>query len=131
MFAFLGPGGGAGAVAKVMVSVRRRLHDSARFATMIRVFSSRLKWDSPANPMAVLLVEKRRAGVSVLDLTESNPTHAGFEYPGDEILAALADARALRYDPAPRGLPSAREAVSEYYARRGVAVDLSRILLTV
>ncbi len=97
---------------------------------MIRVFSSRLKWDSPANPMAVLLAEKRRAGVSVLDLTESNPTHAGFEYPGDEILAALDDARALRYDPAPRGLPSAREAVSEYYARRGVAVDPSRILLT-
>ena len=97
---------------------------------MIRVFSSRLKWDSPANPLAVLLAEKRRAGASVLDLTESNPTHAGFEYPGDEILGSLADARCLRYDPAPRGLPSAREAVSEYYAQRGVAVDPSRILLT-
>ena len=97
---------------------------------MIRVFSSRLMWDSPANPLAVLLAEKRRAGASVLDLTESNPTHAGFEYPSDEILASLADARCLRYDPAPRGLPSAREAVSGYYAQRGVAVDPSRISLT-
>jgi alanine-synthesizing transaminase len=94
------------------------------------VFSSRLKWDSPANSLAALLAEKRRAGMTVLDLTESNPTHAGFAYPGGEILAALADARSLQYDPAPRGLDSAREAVSEYYAQRGVAADPSRILLT-
>lgn len=97
---------------------------------MIRVFSSRLKWDSPPNPLAALLEEKRRAGARLLDLSESNPTRAGFEYPGEEILAALADARALRYDPAPRGLEPAREAVSEYYAQRGVTVDSSRILLT-
>lgn len=97
---------------------------------MIRVFSSRLKWDSPANPLAALLAEKRRAGSRVLDLTESNPTRAGFEYPGDEILSAVADARSLRYDPSPRGLDSAREAVSAYYAERGVSADPSRILLT-
>ena len=102
----------------------------ARGATMIRVFSSRLKWDSAVNPLTALLAEKRRTGVRVLDLTESNPTHAGFEYPGDEILAALADVRFLRYDPAPRGLLSAREAVSEYYTQRGAAVDPARILLT-
>src|SRR5579863_6977399 len=107
-----------------------RLHHSARSARMIRVFSSRLKWDSPANPLAALLAEKRRAGSCVLDLTESNPTDSGFDYPGDEILAALADVRSLRYDPSPRGLRSAREAVSEYYAQRGVAADPSRILLT-
>src|ERR1700687_416836 len=101
-----------------------------RGATMIRVFSLRLKWDSPVNPLAALLAEKRRPGANVLDLTESNPTHAGFEYSGDAILAALADGRSLRYDPAPRGLQSAREAVSEYYAQRGAAVDPSRILLT-
>ena len=97
---------------------------------MIRVFSSRLKWDSPANPLAAMLAEKRRAGSCVLDLTESNPTRAGFEYPRDEILAAVADPRSLRYDPAPRGLDLAREAVSDYYAQRGVAADPSRILLT-
>src|SRR5450432_2166089 len=97
---------------------------------MMRVFSSRLQWDSQPNPLSVLLAEKRRAGADILDLTESNPTHAGLDYAGDELLAALADPRALRYDPEPRGLLSAREAVSGYFAARGVAVPASSILLT-
>lgn len=71
--------------------------------------------------------EKRSAGAAILDLTESNPTAAGFQYPADRILSALADPRALRYHPAPAGMPSAREAVSEYY---GGCVDADRILLT-
>lgn len=62
----------------------------------------------------------------MLDLTESNPTRAGFEYPREEILDALADPRALRYDPDPRGLLSAREAVASYYGN----IPVSRILLT-
>jgi alanine-synthesizing transaminase len=95
-----------------------------------RVFSSRLNWDLRPNPLSALLAEKRRAGVHVWDLTESNPTRAGFKYPQEEVLAALADARSLRYDPSPRGLEPAREAVSEYYAARGVRVETSRILLT-
>ena len=93
-------------------------------------FSSRFHWDSRPNALTALLAEKRRANVSVLDLTESNPTHAGFVYPQEEILGALSDARALRYDPDPRGMLSAREAVSRYYAGRGVDVDPSRIILT-
>src|SRR5450432_1260689 len=97
---------------------------------MMRVFSSRLQWDSQPNPLSVLLAEKRRDGAAILDLTESNPTHAGLDYPGDELLAALADTQALRYDPEPRGLLSAREAVSAYYAQRGVEVAASRVLLT-
>ncbi len=75
--------------------------------------------------------EKRAAGVSILDLTESNPTVAGFAYPSDAILSALADPRSLRYEPAAAGMPSARAAVSAYYSgltSRPVAGD--RILLT-
>jgi len=97
---------------------------------MIRVFSSRLKWDSSPNPLSILLGKKRREGAAVLDLTESNPTRAGLQYPAAEIMAALADPCVLGYDPQPRGLLSAREAVTEYYARRGVEVAPSRILLT-
>jgi hypothetical protein len=93
------------------------------------VFSSRQKWDLPANPLSQLRAQKRREGARILDLTESNPTQAGFDYPA-EILAALADPAALRYDPDPRGLASAREAVSQYYRTRGVEVSASRILLT-
>jgi alanine-synthesizing transaminase len=94
------------------------------------VFSSRLKFDLHPNPLSVLLAEKRRRGAEVLDLTGSNPTVAGFNYPESEILNAFAHADALRYDPAPRGLLPAREAVSRYYAARGRDVPTSRILLT-
>ena len=62
--------------------------------------------------------EKRHAGAEILDLTISNPTCAGFDYPSEEILAALSDPRALIYDSQPRGLLSAREAVAEWYAAR-------------
>jgi hypothetical protein len=93
-------------------------------------FSSRFHWDSERNPLTDLLGEKRRANAHVLDLAESNPTHAGFTYPKEEILAAISDARALRYEPDPRGMLSAREAVSRYYAAHGVQADPSRIVLT-
>ncbi len=94
------------------------------------MFSSRLEWNAHPNPLTTLLAEKRRQAAPVLDLTESNPTRAALDYPREELLAALADPRALRYDPDPRGLLSAREAVSAYYAQRGVEVPASRILLT-
>jgi len=86
------------------------------------VFSSRLDWGLSANRLSELLKAKAR----VLDLTESNPTGAGLEYPQEAILEAFSDARALRYEPDPRGLISAREAVSGYYG----SVPASRVLLT-
>jgi len=94
------------------------------------VFSSRLNWDLRPNRLSALLEEKLRAGTQFLDLTESNPTRVGLSYPADDILNALADPRVMRYDPAPRGLAIAREAVSQYYARRFKDVPPSRILMT-
>jgi alanine-synthesizing transaminase len=94
------------------------------------VFSSRLKWSQTQNPLSALLEEKRRTGEPVLDLTESNPTRAGLEYPESELLAALASPAALQYDPHPRGLLIAREAISQYYAEHGLEIPASRILLT-
>jgi aspartate/methionine/tyrosine aminotransferase len=77
------------------------------------------------------LDEKRSAGSTILDLTESNPTAAGFVYPADAILSALADPRSLRYEPSAAGMPSARAAVSEYYSRQvDGPVSPDRILLT-
>lgn len=93
-------------------------------------FSSRFHWDSRPNALTVLLREKRGAKTAVLDLTESNPTHAGLIYPEEEILGALADARSLRYEPDPRGMLAAREAVCRYYARHGTHVEPERVILT-
>ena len=94
------------------------------------MFSSRLNWSLRPNRLSALLEEKRQAGAPVLDLTESNPTRAGFAYPQAEILAALADAQGLRYHPSPRGLDNAREAVAGYYREGGTAVQPTDILLT-
>jgi aspartate/methionine/tyrosine aminotransferase len=81
------------------------------------------------------LEEHRRSGKELFDLTASNPTTCGFNYPEREILAALADPRGLVYRPESKGLREAREAVAEYYAGRvgfsaSVApVDPERVLL--
>jgi len=93
------------------------------------MFSDRFHWDLEPNRLARLLRDKRRAGVPILDLTESNPTRAGLSYPR-EIVEALADPRALVYDPQPSGSIEARQAVCRYYADRGQAVDPDRVLLT-
>lgn len=93
------------------------------------MFSSRFKWNLEANRFARLIAEKRRAGVELCDLTESNPTRVGFDYP-DEILAALAAPGAIVYEPTPKGLRTARAAVAAYYGERGAAVDPDCIHLT-
>ncbi len=94
------------------------------------MFSRRLPWPVEPNRIARLLREKRRRGEAILDLTESNPTRVGLDYPAEEIAAALAGGGAGAYDPHPRGMPEAREAVAAYYARRGLAVPADRIVLT-
>ncbi len=94
------------------------------------MFSHRSEHATGKNRLTLALEQKRAAGARILDLTGSNPTTAGFQYPEREILTALSSPLALRYDPSPRGLPAAREAVAEYYARRGHLVSPDDILLT-
>jgi len=93
------------------------------------MFSARTRWDLTANRLARLFGEKRARAETVLDLTESNPTRVGLPAPRD-LLAPLAQPAALRYEPSPFGLPAARAAVAAEFARRGAALDPSRVLLT-
>ena len=95
------------------------------------MFSSRTDWSLTPNRLSEQLRARRERGLPILDLTESNPTRCGFAYLADEILSALRDTRSLTYEPDPRGLRVAREAVARYYAERGVEVDTERIFLTV
>ena len=90
------------------------------------MFSARLHWDLQPNSISKLLAVKRAAGIGILDLTESNPSHAGLAMPADAIVAAFADPAILRYSPDSAGLRSAREAVAAYYGD----VDSEQILLT-
>jgi len=73
----------------------------------------------------------RANGAMLLDLTASNPTTVGLRYPQEEILAALANPLAMKYEPASRGLSVAREAVACYYGERGILMAPEDVLLTV
>jgi aspartate/methionine/tyrosine aminotransferase len=90
--------------------------------------SSRLPADLTINRLTAALAAARAAGRTLIDLTESNPTRAGFDYPAD-LLAPLAAPRALIYAPEALGVPAAREAVAGDFARRGLPVPRDRIVL--
>jgi alanine-synthesizing transaminase len=92
------------------------------------VFSTRVPGDRRPNELARAAARARARG-PVLDLTVSNPTRAGIEYPQD-LLAGLSHPAGLAYRPTPLGLPDAREAIAEDYARRGIRVEADRIVLT-
>jgi aspartate/methionine/tyrosine aminotransferase len=77
-------------------------------------FSRRVPREVRPNAISLLLDDKRRTKTRILDLTESNPTHAGIEYPA-RFLEALADERAARYEPEPFGLPFARETIAREF----------------
>jgi alanine-synthesizing transaminase len=94
------------------------------------MFSSRTGWRREPNPLTRAIEERRSQGLEILDLTESNPTRCGFEYESRQILESLADPRALTYQPDPRGLRVAREAVAAYYGERGAKIRPDQIFLT-
>ena len=92
-------------------------------------FSRRTNWNTEESELARAHRLRVEAGLPIADLTASNPTRCGFTYPPD-LLAALGDPRALDYDPQPRGVPAAREAVCAYYGDHGVTVDPEQVVLT-
>jgi alanine-synthesizing transaminase len=61
----------------------------------------------------------------VLDLTVSNPTRARLQYDATAILDSLKNPAALDYDPQPKGLLSARQAVAEYYRGKPTVLDVN------
>jgi len=92
-------------------------------------FSRRLPESMALNQVARARDALRARGVTVLDLTVSNPTDAGFSYP-PELLTPLGDPRGRSYEPAPLGLGGAREAVARAISRPDHEVAADRIVLT-
>jgi len=93
------------------------------------MFSGRVPSQLARNRLTEALDAARTAEHPIIDLTLSNPTRAGFDYPAD-LLAPLADPRALVYSPQPLGLIEARQAVARDYERQGLDVPADRIVLT-
>ena len=98
-----------------------------------RVFSNRTAWNLARNRLAIAAAEARRDGRPLLDLTNSNPTRAGLDYPSEAIAEALSGANSAHvYDPDPKGDPRARVAIAGWYDRQagGGAPDPETIVLT-
>jgi alanine-synthesizing transaminase len=91
------------------------------------MFSRRTDWKLTPNRFTQAQQESHAAGREVLDLTISNPTRVGLHYDNEAITKSLTDSAALHYDPQPKGLLSARQAVAAYYKQQ---VDPESLVLT-
>jgi len=94
------------------------------------MFSRRTDWKLAPNRLTIAIEDARAAGRSLIDLTISNPTRAGTTYDANAILNSLRNERSLDYDPQPKGLQMAREAVADYYRTRDEGVDSESLVLT-
>lgn len=96
------------------------------------MFSNRTNWRRNPNALTRAIDEARASGQEILDLTVSNPTETGVRPDPEPVLAALANPDAMHYDPQPRGLLSARQAVCHYYREAHKIFDLNpeSLLLT-
>lgn len=74
------------------------------------------------NAWTAALEAARATGADLLDLSQANPMLVG--------LGGLSGYWGRPYEIAPRGLPEAREAVSGYYAGRGIAQGPDDIVIT-
>jgi aspartate/methionine/tyrosine aminotransferase len=94
------------------------------------MFSRRTAWKLTPNRLSQTEQEVKAAGRTLLDLTASNPTRVGLSFDAQAVIGALADARSLDYDPQPRGLLSAREAIAAYYRDRACLRPEALVLTT-
>jgi hypothetical protein len=76
------------------------------------------------------LQQKRARGEEVLDLSESNPTKCGFIHSLSNLIDTESVQRSVFYEPDPKGLLTARQAIAGWYKRQNIVVDPERIVLT-
>ena len=103
---------------------------SAIIDSQTPMFSRRTDWKLAPNRLTMAIDEARAAGRQPIDLTISNPTRAGISYHVSAILDSLGRNQSLDYDPQPKGLIGAREAIAEYYDSRREQVDPEALVLT-
>lgn len=93
-------------------------------------FARRTSWDLTSSETARALEEARISGQAICNLTVSNPTVCGFEYNEAAIIAALSVPAVFDYEPDPRGMLHAREAVCAYYASHAASIQPRQLVLT-
>ncbi len=98
---------------------------------MLPKFSKRTQWDQQETAYAAALRHAKSQQSPILDLTASNPTSCGFIADAAHWSDSLQAPASSIYDPDPRGLHRARQAVAAYYQQEtGVSLDPDRLILT-
>src|SRR5258708_3132162 len=98
-------------------------------AQIVLMFSERNGWNVEINRLSHKRAELRASGQTILALTRSHPTECGFSDDQERIQNALARPESLRYQPDPRGIKSARRAVSAYYQQQQVQMAANDLIL--
>lgn len=93
-------------------------------------WSSRLPWEHPKNRLTQAVEERTFRGLPTIDLTETNPTRVGISYPEEELAELLRRGAVPAYEPHPRGLLAAREALAEVLSAPGDPVSPDDLVLT-
>jgi alanine-synthesizing transaminase len=94
------------------------------------LYSRRLPWSVSQNRLSEEIAALRRSGRPLLDLSNTNPTVAGLDYPHAQMAAALSRVRDYTYHPQARGTADARRVIASHYARRGIRVTPEQVFLT-
>jgi alanine-synthesizing transaminase len=97
---------------------------------ILSMFSRRTRWNMEINPFTQAVANHQRQGRELLDLSASNPTQVGLVYDELAIRQALSNPAAFHYDPQPRGLAVARQAVVSYYRDRQIELTAENLFLT-
>ena len=91
-------------------------------------FSSRLPENLDPNAFTRTLEKKKASGEKIFDLTQSNPTTAGFAF---TTLPPLCCSVQEIYDPSAQGMLATREAIKDYYQKNNHGhIDSNDLLLT-
>jgi alanine-synthesizing transaminase len=93
-------------------------------------FSSRLPKSLEINDFTKILEEKKTTGARILDLTQANPTAAGFTFASLITLPHYPEP-ANRYEPSAQGMPATRQAIKDYYQNNNHGhIDSDDLFLT-
>jgi alanine-synthesizing transaminase len=97
---------------------------------MISQFSKRTDWKTEPNELSAKLERLKSSGVSIIDLTESNPTRCRFQYLNSAWLVPFNDPSNLAYEPAPMGILRARQVIQNDYRAKNIHISPDQIFLT-
>ncbi|AOP35667.1 aminotransferase [Leptospira tipperaryensis] len=92
-------------------------------------FSARFSFQDGENEFGEILSDLKKKKIPYIDLTTSNPTQAGFQYPEEAIRHSFHTSDLITYSPDPQGNLEARNVICDYYRSKGLQIDPEDLFL--